>query len=100
MNKLEKDILDSEMGLYSRRVEETAEEETQETEIPEELPEIALTLPEEYTEDGVQLNFSDMLGDGEGMALDDHVELDMSSLSDPDEETDDAQSEPEKEYDG
>ena len=51
MNKLEKDILDSEMGLYSRYKNESEDTEKEETSLEEPAESEAETIiPEEYTE--------------------------------------------------
>ena len=97
MNKLEKDILDSEMGLYSRYKNESEDTEKEETSLEEPAESEAETIiPEEYTEDGIQLSFADMLGDMTLPAEPDQDELDMSSLKNSDEK----ENKTEKQHDG
>ncbi len=104
MNKLEKDILDSEMGLYALKTskeDETAEDSAAQTEEDEAEGSEDAIIPE-YTEDGVQLNIDDLLMDGQSDGDDKFFvygyqdELDLSSLGDGENEP----PLPEKERDG
>jgi len=102
LNKLEKDILDSEMGLYSR-TEENVIDAPESDEAQSDLREVNPNEPvsEEYTEDGVQLKIDDMFfsgADDDTAIYNYHDELDLSSLeTDP---AENVESENPKEYDG
>ena len=88
MNKLEKDILDSEMGLYSNPPKTDESEKEEVSPKSDEEPEQESETPPVFTEDGIQLKIDDMffekpLNDGDEDKFFEYGyqdELDISSL--------------------